>query len=162
MDGCIKPEHNSAANMEASFARRANSSAVGGSGTSRKFMLTAMAVAFSGHHGLDQAAEGRIAVDRSALVSDPLDIVREPLKPNEKHLYHSDSHSGNFLHCVRTRQPTICNANVAHRAASALLLGGVAKQLGRGVKWDPEAERFIGDDEANRMCSIAKRPPWRI
>src|SRR5437667_417948 len=70
--------------------------------------------------------DGRIAVDRSALVSDPPNIVREPLRPDEVHLYRSDSHSGNFLHCVRTRQPTICNANVAHRAASALLLGGVA------------------------------------
>ena len=106
--------------------------------------------------------EGRISVDRSALVSDPPDIVSEPLRPNETHLYHSESHSGNFLHCVRTRQPTICNANVAHRAASALLLGGVAKQLGRSLKWDPSAEKFSGDDEANRLLSIAKRPPWRI
>ena len=106
--------------------------------------------------------EGRIAVDRSALVSDPPDIVREPLRPSEMHLYFSDSHSGNFLHCVRTRQPTICNAGVAHRAASALLLGGVAKQLGRTLKWDPAAERFSNDDQANRLLSIAKRPPWRI
>ena len=106
--------------------------------------------------------KGRIAVDRSALVSDPPDIVREPLRPDEKHLYYSDSHSGNFLKCVRTRQPTICNEEVAHRAASALLLGGVAKQLGRGLKWDPIAERFIDDEEANRFRSIAKRPPWHV
>jgi len=106
--------------------------------------------------------EGRIAVDRSALVSDPPDIVREPLHPGETHLYHSESHSGNFLQCVRTRQPTICNAEVAHRAASALLLGGVAKQLGRGLKWDPDVEKFPNDDEANRLLSIAKRSPWHV
>jgi len=106
--------------------------------------------------------DGRIAVDRSNLVSDPPDIVREPLRPEETHLYHSESHSGNFLQCVRSRQPTICNADVAHRAASALLLGGVAKQLGRGLKWDPNAERFLGDDEANRLLTIAKRPPLHV
>jgi hypothetical protein len=106
--------------------------------------------------------KGRIAVDRSALVSDPPDIVREPLRPDETHLYYSDSHSGNFLNCVRTRQPTICNEEVAHRAASALLLGGVAKQLGRDLKWDPIAERFINDEQANRFLSIAKRPPWHV
>src|SRR5438552_12767923 len=104
--------------------------------------------------------DGRIAVDRSALVSDPPSLVREPLRPDEVHLYRSDSHSGNFLQCVRTRQPTICNADVAHRAASAMLLGGVAKQLQRTLKWDPKAEQFPGDEEANRMLSIAKRPPW--
>ena len=104
--------------------------------------------------------DGRIAVDRNALVSDPPGIVREPLRPNEVHLYHSNSHSGNFLECVRTRKKTICNAEVAHRAASALLLGGVAKQLQRTIKWDPKAEEFVNDDEANRLLSIAKRPPW--
>jgi hypothetical protein len=106
--------------------------------------------------------EGRIAVDRDALVSNPPDIVREPLRPNEAHLYRSTSHSGNFLECVRTRKQPICDANVAHRAASALLLGGIAKQLKRRLKWDPQAEQFVKDDEANRMLSIAKRPPWYI
>jgi len=106
--------------------------------------------------------EGRIAVDRSALVSDPPDIVREPLRPNETHLYYSTSHSGNFLECIRTRRKTICNIDVAHRAASALLLGGVAKQLQRTLKWDPQQEQFIGDGEADRLLSIAKRAPWRI
>lgn len=106
-------------------------------------------------------ASGRIAVDRNALVSDPPDIVIEPLRPDEVHLYRSDSHSGNFLECVRTRKRPICDEGVAHRAASALLLGGVAKQLNRSLTWDPQLERFTNDDEANRLLSIAKRAPWR-
>lgn len=105
---------------------------------------------------------GRIAVDRDSLVSDPPDIVREPLRPNEVHLYHSNSHSGNFLQCIRTRQRTICPAEVAARSASAVLLGGVVKQLKRPLKWDPVAEQFVGDEEANRLCSMAKRAPWNI
>ena len=107
-------------------------------------------------------SNGRIAVDRTALVSDPPDIVREPLRPNEVHLYRSDSHSGNFLECVRTRKKTICDADIAHRAASAMLLGGIAKQLRRTLRWDPQVQRFTNDDEADRLLSIAKRPPWRI
>ena len=106
--------------------------------------------------------EGRIAVDRDALVSDPPDIVREPLRPEEVHLYHSTRHADNFLECVRTRKKPICDADIAHRAASALLLGGVVKQLKRTLKYDPQAEQFIKDDEANRMLSIAKRAPWCI
>ncbi len=103
---------------------------------------------------------GRISVDRNALISTPASIVREPLRPNEVHVYRSDSHSQNFLECVRTRKRPICDEGVAHRAASALLLGGVVKQLGRSLKWDPKREEFPGDDEANRMLSIAKRAPW--
>src|ERR1019366_5330282 len=105
---------------------------------------------------------GRIAVDRDALVSDPPDIVREPLRPDEVHLYRSARHADNFLECIRTRKRPICDANIAHRAASALLLGGVVKQLKRTLKYDPQAEQFIKDDEANRMLSIAKRAPWCI
>jgi hypothetical protein len=105
-------------------------------------------------------SEGRIAVDRNALVSYPARIAREPLHPNEVHLYRSDSHSGNFLECVRTRKRPISDADIAHRSASALLLGGVVKQLQRPLKWDPEREEFSGDDEANRMLSIAQRAPW--
>jgi hypothetical protein len=42
------------------------------------------------------------------------------------------------------------------------LLGGVAKQLKRTLRWDPVAEQFIADEEANRMLSMAKRPPWLV
>jgi predicted dehydrogenase len=105
---------------------------------------------------------GRIAVDRDALVSDPPDIVREPLRPDEVHLYTNTGHSNNFLDCVRTRKKTICDADIGYRAASAVLLGGIAKQLGRTLRWDPQAEQFPGDEEANHMLSMSKRAPWRV
>jgi hypothetical protein len=105
---------------------------------------------------------GRIAVDRDDLVSDPPDIVREPLRPSEVHLYRAESHSGNFLECVRTRKKPICDADIAHHSVNALLVSGVAKQLNRSVKWDPVREEFPGDEEANRLRTIAKRAPWRV
>ena len=105
---------------------------------------------------------GRIAVDRDALVSDPPELVREPLRPEETHLQRCASHSSNFLECVRTRARPICDAPIAHRSASALLLGGIEKQLQRPLKWDPQHEHFVGDDEADRLLSIAARPPWGV
>ncbi|HWH70095.1 MAG TPA: Gfo/Idh/MocA family oxidoreductase, partial [Candidatus Sulfotelmatobacter sp.] len=105
---------------------------------------------------------GRIAVDRNALICDPPDLISDPLRPDEVHLYRSESHSGNFLECVRTRKRPICDAAIAHRTASALLLGGIVKQLQRPLKWDPQMECFTNDNEANRMLSIAKRAPWCI
>jgi len=105
-------------------------------------------------------SEGRIAVDRSAMTAVPADIIREPLHPDETHLYRSESHSGNFLECVRTRKRPISDVDIAHRAASALLLSGVVKQLRRPLKWDPQREEFPGDEEANRMLSYAKRASW--
>ncbi len=105
--------------------------------------------------------EGRIAVDRRFVVSEPAGIVKEPLHPNEVHLSRNNGHVENFLECVRTRGRPISDADVAHRSASAMLLGGIAKQLQRTLRWDPLAERFPGDAEASRYLSIAKRAPWR-
>jgi hypothetical protein len=107
-------------------------------------------------------AEGRIAVDREWLVSYPPKILEQPLGPNDVHLYKSNSHSGNFLDCVRTRQRTICDAETSHRAMSVILVGGIAEQLKRPLKWDPHREEFLNDPEANRMLSVTPREPWRL
>ena len=105
--------------------------------------------------------EGRIAVDRQQILSNPTHILRDPLRPDDARLYFSQSHSGNFLDCIRTRKRTICDAESTHRAAKLMLLAGIAEQLKRPLKWVPKAERF-DDKAANRLLSVAYRAPWRI
>jgi hypothetical protein len=34
--------------------------------------------------------------------------------------------------------------------------------LGRKLEWDPAKERFVADDEANRMLDAPYREPWRL
>jgi predicted dehydrogenase len=104
--------------------------------------------------------EGWIAVDRENLTAQDPAVLKMPLDPNGPRVYHSDSHSGNFLDCVRTRQPTICDVDIAHHSISAVLLGGLALQLQRPLKWDPQREQFIDDEEANRLLATAFRIPW--
>jgi hypothetical protein len=106
--------------------------------------------------------EGRIAVDRGNLVSYPNRILQEPLRPGDSRVYYADSHSGNFLECVRTRRLTICEPETAVYTMNALLVGGIALALKREVKWDPVRLEFPGDPEANRLLSYAGRPPWRL
>ncbi len=106
--------------------------------------------------------EGKIGVDREHLVAEPAEILDKPIGENDVHLYKSDSHSLNFLECIRTRKPTICDIETAHRAASVLLLGGIVQTLNRRLVWDPVKERFANDDEANALLSLPKREPWVI
>ena len=72
------------------------------------------------------------------------------------------SHIRNFLDCVKTRTPAHSNADVAGRSHIVSHAAYIAWQLGRTLKFDPVAEAFVGDDEANRMRSRAMRDPWRI
>ena len=70
--------------------------------------------------------------------------------------------TGDFLHCVRTRERPFRDVEYGHRAASICHLGNIAYWLGRPLKWDPVKEVFIGDDEANRWLDRPKRGPWHI
>ena len=36
----------------------------------------------------------------------------------------------------------------------------IAMQLQRKLRWDAKAERFIDDEQANRLLSRAIRAPW--
>ena len=106
--------------------------------------------------------QGRIAVDRSNLVSYPASILKQPLRPDDSRVYHANSHSGNFLECIRTRRPTICDPQAAVYTMNAILIGGISLALQRSLKWDPAKSAFVGDEQANRLLSYSKRPPWRI
>jgi hypothetical protein len=74
----------------------------------------------------------------------------------------TDSHSGNFLDCVRTRRPAVCRPEVAVSAMNVVLIGGIALLLQRTLRWDPVKAEFDGDAEANRLLSYASRPPWTL
>jgi len=120
-------------------------------------------VHFAGEGGcVYVGTDGIIAVDRQQIIANPPDILKKPLGPDDARVYFSQSHSGNFLECVRTRKRTICDIESSHRAASLMLLGWIAECLRRRLKWDPVAERFENDDQANRMLSTTFRPPWNV
>jgi hypothetical protein len=105
--------------------------------------------------------DGRITVHRAKFYSDPPEIARQSSGVVGTGVYYSNSHSGNFLECVRSRQQTICNAESTHRAASLLLLGGIAMRIGRPLRWDPQKEEFADAPDANRLLSMAARETWR-
>ncbi|MBP9903679.1 MAG: Gfo/Idh/MocA family oxidoreductase [Verrucomicrobia bacterium] len=106
--------------------------------------------------------EGRIAVDRVNLVSYPERILKEPLRPTDARAERNSGHSDNFLECVRSRRPTICNPATAVYTMNAILIGGIAMALQRAVKWDPAKGQFQGDPAADRLLAYTPRPPWRF
>ena len=105
--------------------------------------------------------EGRLAVDRTNIVSYPASILKQPLRPDDSRVYQANSHSGNFLECIRSRRPTITHPETAVYTMNAILIGGIALALQRAVTWDPVKSEFPGDDQANRLLSYSPRLPWR-
>jgi len=110
-------------------------------------------VKFHGSDGWIFVTRGRIEASQSELLTTPLD-------GEATRLYASDDHMGNFFDCVRSRKPPICDAEIGHRSASICHLGVIALRLGRKLPWDPETERFVADEEANKWIAREMREPW--
>jgi predicted dehydrogenase len=91
--------------------------------------------------------------------SDPK-ILDSVIGPNEIHLRRSDEQHGDWLDSIRSRKAPAATAEVGHRACSTCLLHHAAMKTGRHLKWDPKAERFIGDDAANALISRSQRKPY--
>jgi len=109
-----------------------------------------------------EGTEGWIYVNRGKLQAEPESLLTSVIGPNEKHLYQSRDHKRNFLDCIRSRKDTICTAEIGHRTSTVCHIGNIAMLLDRPLKWDPQKERFINDDEANRMTWRPRRAPWRL
>ncbi|MCX8065295.1 MAG: Gfo/Idh/MocA family oxidoreductase [Candidatus Hydrogenedentes bacterium] len=67
-----------------------------------------------------------------------------------------------FIKCVKTRQKFPLNEVNAHRSCILVNLAKIAMQLGRSLKFDPEKQMFIDDEEANRLIDPPMRAPWNI
>jgi predicted dehydrogenase len=67
-----------------------------------------------------------------------------------------------FLESVRTRRPFALNESNGHRSCTIVNMGKIALQLGRTLRFDPVSQRFLNDDEANRMIDPPMRAPWKI
>jgi len=67
-----------------------------------------------------------------------------------------------FHTAVRTRKQPGGDAVSSHRSACLLHLANIAIRTGRKLRYDPVAERFIGDDEANRLVDVPMRSPWHL
>ena len=92
----------------------------------------------------------------------PKSVWPADIKGTEK--YHSgDDHVRNFLDCVKSRSDPAAPVEIGHRSASLCHLGNIAIHLKAKLKWDPKAERFVGDksDSANAMLNRESHEAWK-
>ena len=106
--------------------------------------------------------EGFVEVGYRGFLTGPESLKRSVIGPGEVRLYESRDHYRNFIDCVRTRQPPAAPVEIGHRSATLCHLGNIAMRLKRRLRWDPEAERFPDDADANRLLGRARRGAWSL
>jgi len=106
--------------------------------------------------------EGWIDIGYNETTAEPFSLLTKVFGPNDLRLYRSNDHHRNFLDCVKSRKQTAAPPETGHRSFSLCALGNISMLLGRKLRWDPVAERFPDDDEANRMLARSMRSPWKV
>jgi hypothetical protein len=91
----------------------------------------------------------------------PEEIMREMRLTTRGVNIGANNHHANWFECVRSRALPSSHEEIGHRSASLGQLVALSYQLKRSLRWDPVREVFVGDDEANRLLSRARREPWQ-
>ncbi|MCX6925856.1 MAG: Gfo/Idh/MocA family oxidoreductase [Verrucomicrobia bacterium] len=67
-----------------------------------------------------------------------------------------------FVNCIKSRKETMIPAEIGHRTATMCQIGHISIETGSKLLWNPETERFVGNDEANKLLTRAHRAPWKV
>jgi len=100
---------------------------------------------------------------RGKLQAEPKSILDSVIGPDEIHLYTCRAgEQRNFLDCVKSRKDCYFAPEIGQRCFTIAHIGNISMLLGRKLRWDPDKERFVNDEQANRMLSRSMRSPWRL
>lgn len=94
--------------------------------------------------------------------SDPSLLDEAVAQEHSVDLGRSPGHHRNFLDAVKDRKDPFATAEIGHRTATICHLNNLAITLGRPLKWDPDTEQVVDDDEANARLLPKMREPWNL
>ncbi|MCY2991368.1 MAG: hypothetical protein NTY19_26365, partial [Planctomycetota bacterium] len=107
----------------------------------------------------EHVARGSIAASDDVLHRDPQNKYDTlPIQ-----LPISLQHTRNFVDAIKNRTRAICDIEAAVRSDTLCQLALIAVKQGGKLAWDPQAERFVGDDAANALLlPRAFRGEWKL
>jgi predicted dehydrogenase len=103
--------------------------------------------------------EGWVHVNRQQIRAEPASLLDLRI---EDGLYESNQHYADFLRCVRDRRDPVAPVEGGYVASYLGMIAEIAGRLRRELRWEPAAEQFVNDTEANRLLTRPMRSPWRV
>jgi predicted dehydrogenase len=74
----------------------------------------------------------------------------------------SPGHELEWIECIKSRKQPSCNPGYHSRIDIPIQLSTLSLKLGRSLKFDPEKEQIVGDDEAAKLAVPEYRSPWKF
>jgi predicted dehydrogenase len=116
-----------------------------------------------GHGGVRfMGTEGTIDVSRGYLKSNPETIVKQEIKGTDIRLERSDNHYQNWIDAIKSRKQPICDVTIGHSTSALCNVINIAYELERDLDWHPRKEKFLNDEDANRLLHRPYRGDWKL
>ncbi len=64
--------------------------------------------------------------------------------------------------CIRSREKPTADVEIGRRTVTVGHLINIAREVGRGFRWDPQTEQIVGDAEANSLLNRPRRKGWEL
>ena len=113
---------------------------------------------------LFEGDKGRIFVNRGKLEGRPVNDLTDADRAELDELIiklckgkKPGDHMKNFFECIEDRSKPISDVWSHHRTMTSCHLCNIALMLGRELNWDPKAERFVDDKQADALMSRKSR-----
>lgn len=71
-------------------------------------------------------------------------------------------HYDAFLDAIETRVDPNCTVEIGHSSNTVCILGNIAMELGRPLKWNPIVQKFMDDPEANKKLHYEYREGYKL
>jgi predicted dehydrogenase len=69
-------------------------------------------------------------------------------------------HMRDLLSAIASRGRPVADIEEGYISTASCILANLALKLGRTLAWDPQTNKVVGDDEANRLLARPYRGPW--
>lgn len=117
---------------------------------------------FHDHGTTFHGSEGWVSVDRGKILASDPAILKSEWTEKDVRLCRSDNHSRNFIDCIKSRGETVSPFEAAFQSFIVSQMSDLSIRLGRKIRWNPETETIVGDEEAAPRLHRKIRPPWKF
>jgi predicted dehydrogenase len=128
-----------------------------------------MTITSRGDNGIVfEGTKGRLFVNRGKITGAPIEENWDKDQFGEadlKKLYKDkplEGHKENFYRCIREGGLPVSDVFTHVQAMNTCHLAAIAARFGRVIKWDPQAEKITGDDQAAALFARKPREGFEI
>ena len=74
----------------------------------------------------------------------------------------SPGHELEWLECIKSRKQPSCNPGYHIKVDAPVEMSVLSMKLGRSIRFDPDTEQIVGDEEAAKLAIPEYRAPWKF